>query len=116
MTRRTRTLLYVSIGFAVAVFLVVATAYSQGADPLHPRSRHIWALSLIAALYIVVRGAIFVERVQHRRSQGYDKTKPGLSNLSFFRSEHAVDKRMAQRRARVEAARAKQESDPDETS
>ncbi len=96
MTRRNTILLYSAIAFVTCVILILVTAYNIGADPLHPRSRHIWLLSLVAALYASVRGAMIVERMTH--GQGL----PGL-----FRKQHAIDKRMAARRRRVEAAEAK---------
>ena len=102
MTRRRKTLLYGSIAFVICVILIVATAYSQGADPFHPRTRHIWALSLIAALYASFRGAILVERLLHSQSG-----RKLVKGLGLFKSEHAIDKRMAARKARVEAAKAK---------
>ncbi|WOR16143.1 hypothetical protein RYZ27_05635 [Hyphomonas sp. FCG-A18] len=107
MTRRTKTLLIVLTGFLVAVFIIIATAFSLGADPFHERSRHIWALSLVAALYVAARGGVMLERHLHRRSQGVDPTLPGLNARSFWRGNHAIDRRMAARRERVEAAREK---------
>ncbi len=100
MTRRKRILMYGAIAFVIAVILIVTTAYSQGADPFHPRTRHIWALSLIAALYASFRGAHLVDRML--RSQGGRKAMKGLG---LFKSDHAIDKRMTARRERVEAAK-----------
>lgn len=105
MTRRTKTFLYGLIAFLVLSVLIVTTAYMQGADPFHPRSRHIWALSLIAAAYAGFRGAIIVERAMSWREKG----KEGRPGLGLFGGKtHAIDKRMAARRARVEAAKEKQ--------
>ncbi len=108
MTRRTRILLYALIAFVILCGLVLMTAYSRGADPFHPRSRHIWLLSLVAAAYAAVRGAMIVDRVLTWNAKGKDG-RPGLRGFGFLRGkDHAIDKRMAERRARVEAAKAKQ--------
>ena len=105
MTRRKKTLMYGAIAFAVCVVLILTTAYSQGADPFHPRTRHIWALSLFAALYASFRGARIVEQLMRKLSNG------GQGRYGLFKSEHAIDKRMAARKARVEAAQQRQDDE-----
>ncbi|MEP1142878.1 MAG: hypothetical protein ABJH52_04100 [Henriciella sp.] len=86
--------------FLVCVGLVFLTAYSVGADPLHPRSRNIWALSLIAALYASVRLAMIAGKIIDAQSGEGDPVLFGL----FGKKDHAIDKRLAARKARVEAA------------
>ena len=86
--------------FVVCVSLVLLTAYSVGADPFHPRSRHIWALSLVAAAYASIRLAMIAGKIIDARS---GEGGPALFGL-IGRKEHAIDQRMAERRARVEAA------------
>ena len=110
MTRRTKVFLYGLAAFALLSLLIVTTAYMQGADPFHPRSRHIWALSLIAAAYAGFRGAIIVDRMMKWSSGGPDE-RPKLPGFGMLGGKtHAIDKRMAARKARVEAARNKQET------
>lgn len=97
--------------FVICVGLVLLTAYNIGADPFHPRSRHIWALSLVAAAYASIRLAMIAGKILDARSgQG----GPALFGL-IGKKEHAIDRRMAERRARVEAAskRAKDSDEPD---
>jgi len=109
MTRRTRTFLYGLLAFVVLAVLILATAYSQGADPMHPRSRHIWALSLIAAAYAGFRGAVIIERALHWKENGKDG-RPKLRGFGMLggKKTHAIDKRMDARRERVAAAKQKQ--------
>lgn len=106
MTRRTRTALYGLGAFVICCVLILGTAYSQGADPLHPRSRHIWLLSLFAAAYASFRGALIVERMLHWRGAG-KAGRPKLRGMGILKSDHAVNRRMAARRARVAEAQAK---------
>ena len=118
MTRRTRLLVYGAGIFALAVGLIVTTAYMQGADPFHPRSRHIWAASLLAAAYASFRGVMIFDRAMRWRNKGASG-RPSLRGFGFGRREHAIDKRMAERKARVEAAKARQaeqDQDPGATS
>lgn len=108
MTRRKKTLVYGAIAFVICVGLIVTTAYSQGADPFHPRSRHIWALSLIAALYASFRGATIVERMLHAANKSdSDGGDTRAGGLRLFKNDREIDKRMAARKQRVAAARAK---------
>lgn len=112
MSRRNKILLYGAIAFVICVVLILLTAYSQGVDPLHPRSRHIWLLSLVAAFYASFRGAMIFDRMSRKWSGSPgsdDPGKPGL--LGAFRKEHAIDQRMAERKARVAAAKAKAEAE-----
>lgn len=95
--------------FVICAGVILATAYSVGADPFHPRSRHIWALSLVAAAYAAIRISMIAGRFLDARSQdGEEGTAMPFG--PFGKKEHAIDRRMAERKARVEAAqnRAKQ--------
>ena len=111
MTRRQRIALHTLIGFVICTGLVLLTAYSLGADPLHPRSRHVWLLSLIAAAYVSFRVVSILERFRgHGAVHGMPDWWPRLS-----KKEHAIDRRMAERRARVEAAREREKETERET-
>ena len=96
--------------FIICVGLVLLTAYSVGADPFHPRSRHIWALSLIAAAYASIRLAMIAGKILDARAGEGEAGAFGL----FTKKEHAIDRRLAERRARLEAAK-KRAKDTDET-
>ncbi len=89
--------------FGLAVVLILATAYSVGADPLHPRTRHIWALSLIAAAYFSFRAYTIYKKI----SRGRDDWGASGWWPKFMKQEHPIDRRMAARRERVESARQK---------
>ncbi len=103
MKRRKRTL-FIAVGaFVFCSALVLSTAYSQGADPLHPRSRHIWGLSLLAAAYVSYRGAIIFEKLLSAPEPGKPQGAGRLNILA--KKDHAIDRRMAARRARVAAAK-----------
>lgn len=95
--------------FFVCAALILLTANNVGADPFHPRSRHIWALSLVVAAYASIRISMITERIIDARS---GKGGPALFGL-IGKKEHAIDRRMAERRARVEAAE-KRAKDTDE--
>lgn len=113
MSSRTRFWVITLVTFVISCGLVLLTAYSVGADPFHPRSRHIWALSLIAAAYASIRISMVLSRFLNAR----DNSDGGslLSSMPFFGAkEHAIDRRMAERRARVEAAQ-KRAKDTNET-
>ncbi|MEM8615669.1 MAG: hypothetical protein AAGF20_01925 [Pseudomonadota bacterium] len=101
-----RVLIILAVFIALSA-LVIATAYSVGADPLHPRSRHIWLLSLVAAAYASFRVVTIVERAL----RGWEDTSASGRWPGFMKKEHAIDKRMAERRARVEAAKAQSTGD-----
>ncbi|MHA7901030.1 MAG: hypothetical protein ACX94B_14300 [Henriciella sp.] len=92
--------------FVISVSLILLTAFGVGADPFHPRSRHIWALSLVAAAYASVRAAMVIGKFLDARNGEGESVLHGL----FGKKEHAIDRRLAERRARLEAAnkRAKQ--------
>lgn len=111
MSRRLRFVLTALVAFVICTGLVLLMAYGVGADPFHPRSRHIWLLSLLAAAYASVRLAMIAERVLHWTEAGKDG-RPRLRGFGFLgKKEHAIDRRMAERKARLEAAeqRAKQQ-------
>lgn len=95
-----RFLLLTAGAFVICVSLVLLTAYSVGADPLHPRSRHIWALSLVAALYASVRLAMIAGKILDARNGNGDALGIGL----FGKKDHAINRRLEERKARVEAA------------
>lgn len=106
MSRRRKTILYGAIGFVVCAVLIIATAYGSGADHLHERSRHIWALSLIAAAYVSFRGALIIERMGHAG----DDSQPRRGWAAIFKSaDHDIDRRMKARRERVAAAKVRRD-------
>ena len=105
-----RFLLLSSGAFVICVSLVLLTAYSVGADPFHPRSRHIWLLSLVAAGYASIRLAMIAGKMIDARSGEGDSAALGI----FGKKEHDIDRRLAERKARVEAAK-KRAKDTDET-
>lgn len=107
MSKRSRFWLVALAAFVVCCGLVLLTAYSVGADPLHPRSRHIWALSLVAAAYASIRLSMIVGRFLDAREGDGHSAGLGL----FGKKDHAVDRRLAERRARVEAANAKSQDE-----
>ena len=96
--------------FVICVGLILLTAYGVGADPFHPRARHIWALSLVAAAYASARLAMIAGKILDARSGDGEAGALGL----FTKREHAIDRRLAERRARLEAAK-KRAKDTDET-
>ena len=103
MSSRARFWMITLVTFIISCGLVLLTAYSVGADPFHPRSRHIWALSLIAAAYASIRIAMVLSRFLNAREN--DVITSFLSGVPVLGAkEHAIDRRMAERRARVEAA------------
>lgn len=102
MSRRTRTFVYAAAAFAVMLVMILLMAWQQGIDPFHPRTRMYWLAAVLAAVYLSLRGAVFVERLQYRRSQRQERVDTP-SRLS-----KNIDDRMAARKARVEAARQKE--------
>ena len=101
MSRKTRTALYAVLAFAFMVLLILSMAWYNGVDPFHPRTRTYWLAAVVAALYISLRGAIFVERIQYRRERKAEEAETP-SRLSAN-----VKDRMAARKARVAAAHKK---------
>ena len=111
MSSRARFWVITLVAFVISCGLVLLTAYNIGADPFHPRSRHIWALSLIAAAYASIRIAMVVNRfIEARESEDGGSFLSGLPLIG--KKDHAIDRRMDERRARVEAA---QTRDKDKT-
>lgn len=102
MSKRTRFWLMSLAAFVICSGLVLLTAYSVGADPFHPRSRHIWALSLVAAAYASIRLSMIAGKFLDARDG--DESMDGAGGGLFGKKEHAIDRRLAERRARVEAA------------
>lgn len=107
MSRRSRTAVYALGAFVVMLLLIWLMAMQQGVDPFHPRTRNYWFAAVLAAIYLSLRGAIFVERLQYRRQNRQERTDTP-SRLS-----RNIDDRMAARKARVEAARKKAEDKDD---
>lgn len=97
-----RFLLLTAGAFVICVSLVLLTAYNVGADPLHPRSRHIWALSLVAALYASVRLAMIAGKILDARNGNGNGDAFGIG--LFGKKDHAINRRLEERKARVEAA------------
>lgn len=115
MSSRARFWMITLVVFIISCAIILVTAYSVGADPFHPRSRHIWALSLIAAGYASIRISMIVGRFLDAREN--DDGSSALSGVPFFgNKDHTIDRRMAERRARVEAAqkRSKETTDTKE--
>jgi hypothetical protein len=104
MSRKLRTALYAAGTFVLMLLLILSMAWYNGVDPFHPRTRMYWLAAIVAALYISLRGAIFIERIQYRRERKADVAETP-SRLSAN-----VKDRMAARKARVEAAREKAET------
>lgn len=109
MSRKAKTALYAVGAFIFMLLLIWGMAAQQGIDPTHPRSRNIWLLAVVVALYASIRGAVFVERMQFRKAR---KVEPEEKQPS--RHSRDVSERMAARKARVEAARKKAEQDKSE--
>ena len=103
MSRRARTALYAVSAFIVLVVMIFLMAWQQEINPLHPRTRMYWLAAVLAAMYISIRGAVFVERIQYRR------TRKQAENAPPSRLSNNIKDRMAARKARVEAARKKAE-------
>jgi len=105
MSRQLKTFFVAVALFVLCAGLLLITAYAQGADPFHPRSRMTWLLGLVMALYAAIRLAMIFDRSLNWFQQG--KTgRPYLWRFGFLnRSAHPIDQRMAERRARVQAAR-----------
>lgn len=83
---------------------MIVAAYNFGADPFHERSRHIWALSLIAAAYASIRISMIISRyLEARELENGTSIWTGLG--VFGKKDHAIDRRLDERRARVEAAK-----------
>ena len=99
--------------FVVCVGVILLAAYNFGADPFHERSRHIWAATLIAAAYVAFRIAMIVDRYWENKE--FQEGTSQFTGLPIFgRKEHAIDRRLAERQARVEAAK-KRAKHTDET-
>ncbi|WP_300378451.1 hypothetical protein [Henriciella sp.] len=99
MSRRTKTVLYAAGAFLVLLLVIFLMAWQQGVNPFHPRTRMYWLLAVVVALYVSIRGAVFVERMQFRKSQ-----KPLSPEDAPSRYSSKLSDRMAARKARVEAA------------
>ena len=106
MTRRQTFVLRAIALFGVCVALVLLAAYTQGVDPFHPRSRHIWLISLITAFYAAIRLAMILDTLLSWRARAKDDGTPRMFGF-LKKTEHAIDQRMAERRARVAATKEK---------
>jgi len=98
----------------VTAGLMYAMAAFNGLDPLAPEVRTIAWVSLLVAAYVGFRLAMVINRYLKKRegddmsnTGGASAAKAGAAFKSWGRSS-SLDARMAQRRRRVEAARAKQ--------
>lgn len=111
MSKRTRFILYTAVAFVVCVILILGMAYNFGQDPFNPDIAHIWALSLVAAAYASARIAMITEKVL-KWSNDDSEGGPRLKGFGFgSKKGHDIDRRMAARRERVEAAKAKSEDE-----
>lgn len=108
MTRRSRTLLISVFIFLFAIGLILILNVLNGGNLFAPEQRRMLALAIVCGLYVALRGGILMERFFFRRSRGAQKTKPGLPNRMFWKGNHAINHRMAERRKRVEDAKARQ--------
>lgn len=117
-----RFLLY-SVGFSIlAAGLMYAMAVSAGLDPLAPQVRTISLLSLLAAAYVGIRGAMVLRGFERRRQAraeaeafGEDSKVKKRSAFSRWGRNSALDARMEARRERLRRAQEKQEkSDEDQ--
>ena len=106
MTSRRKILLYGAIAFVICIALILITAYSNGVNPFAAETAHIWALSLVAALYASFRGAHIFTKMQ-RASQRSREGGHVSGGFNMFKRDHDIDKRMAARRKRVAAAKAR---------
>ena len=105
-----RFLVLTAVIFVLCTGLMIVAAYNFGADPFHERSRHIWAMSLVASAYAAIRIAMIVDRyLDGKELENGTSYWTGLG--VFGKKDHAIDRRLAARRARVEAANAKSEDD-----
>lgn len=111
MTRRSRTLLISTIVFLIALGLIFILNALNGGNLFAPGQRRILILAVVCGLYVALRGGILMERFFFRRAQGVSKTKDGLPNRMFWKGNHAINHRMAERRKRVEDAIARQSSE-----
>ncbi|MEM7492781.1 MAG: hypothetical protein AAF296_05325 [Pseudomonadota bacterium] len=110
MTRRSRTLLISTIVFLVALALIFILNALNGGNLFAQDQRRILILAIVCGLYVALRGGILMERFFFRRAQGADKAKTGLPNRMFWKGNHAINHRMAERRKRVADAKARQKS------
>lgn len=108
MSRKGKTALYAVGAFGFMLLLIWGMAAQQGIDPTHPRTRNIWLLAVVVALYASIRGAVFIERLQYRKSRTVQEDE-----LPPSRHSRDIRDRMAARKARVEAARKKSEEEGD---
>ncbi|MEM9738588.1 MAG: hypothetical protein AAF829_01875 [Pseudomonadota bacterium] len=100
---------------AIAGALVYSVAFSQGLDLLNPQFRMIGLLGLVTTLYAGIRISLFLNKVvfAEKDTDGQSSVKKRSAFERWGRSS-SLDARMDARRARVEAARAKQQSDIDD--
>ncbi|MEM1087520.1 MAG: hypothetical protein AAGH90_07305 [Pseudomonadota bacterium] len=112
MTRRKRTFLIAFIIFLCAMALIVGLNAANGGNSFAEGQRRTLILAIVCGLYVAFRGGILLERFFYRRASGAEKTKPGLPNRMFWKGNHAIQHRLAERRRRYEAAKAR-EADKD---
>lgn len=98
-----RFLVLTAVFFVICTGIMIVAAFNFGADPFHERSRHIWAMSLIAAAYASIRISMIVSRyLDAKELENGTSYWTGLG--VFGKKDHAIDRRLAERRARVDAA------------
>jgi len=101
-----RFLVLTAVIFVLCTGLMIVAAYNFGANPFHARSRHIWAMSLVASAYAAIRIALIVDR--YLIGKELEIGTSYWTGLGVFgKKDHAIDRRLAARRARVEAAKMK---------
>ena len=96
----------------VCVVVTGLTILTAGGNPLDPASLGVWKWAPIVWIYVSLRGAMIIGRLLDRWDE--NGTMEGLSVGPFGKKEHTVDKRLAARRARVEAAQ-KRDKDSEDT-
>ncbi|MEL6662701.1 MAG: hypothetical protein AAFR33_06835 [Pseudomonadota bacterium] len=100
---------------AVAGSLIYGVARTQGLDLFDPQFRMIGLLGLVTTLYAGLRISMFLNKVvfPERGEDGEPQLKKRSAFERWGRSA-ALDARMDARRARVEAARARQQDSDDQ--
>lgn len=107
-----RFILLMVCGAGVAGALLYAMATGYGIDPLAPEVRTFALVSLAVALYVGLRFAMIVSKVLRRREARQQAAEDGValpeSRFKRWGRDPELDARMAARRARVEAAKARE--------
>lgn len=105
---------FLLISFAIALAMaavLVGMALYNGVSPTAPRFGWVFALGLIASLYVGLRiGYVIDKMLAPRDTAAPAKSSKTSTFKRWGRSEH-LDSRMEARRRRVEAARARQDGE-----